>query len=107
MDVCKNLDNRPTVAEGELSTEARDYHCAIEMFKEELDAVNRYERQLESCRDTHLQQILVRNQDEKKRQVKLIFEWLEVRDAVFSKELMKSLHLTKVPVNRSSKRRRA
>lgn len=78
--------------EGEFSNEAREYHRAIQIFKEELDAINWYDHQLKLCRDPRLQEILAHNRDEEKGHAAKLFEWLEERDSAFSKELKKRLH---------------
>jgi len=93
MDVLKKAENRlpETGTEGELSNEARDFHRAIEIFKEELDAIDWYDAQLGLCRDPRLQEILVHNQNEERKHAKMIFEWLEERDLAFSIELKKSV----------------
>jgi ferritin-like protein len=80
---------------GELSTETRDTHLAIESLKEELEAVDWYNQRVNTCTNPELRALLAHNRDEEKEHASMLLEWIRRHDPAFSRELKDYLFTTK------------
>ncbi len=79
----------------ELSLETRDMHRAIVSLMEELEAIDWYNQRAETCKDPELKAILEHNRDEEKEHAAMVLEWIQRKDARFSKEMKQYLFTDK------------
>ena len=68
---------------GELSTETRDMHRAVQSLMEELEAVDWYNQRVDACKDPELKKILIHNRDEEKEHAAMLTQWLRQNDSTF------------------------
>ncbi|MFP4349539.1 MAG: hypothetical protein ACLFQY_14715 [Desulfococcaceae bacterium] len=60
---------------------------AIRLLKEQIEALEWYERQIESCDDPQLKSVLAENRDKGKQNAAMLIEWIRRRDDTFHREL--------------------
>lgn len=60
---------------------------AIRQLKEQIEALEWYERQIESCDDPQLKSVLAKNRDKGKQNAAMLIEWIRRRDDAFHREL--------------------
>lgn len=60
---------------------------AIRLLKEQIEALEWYERHIESCDDPRLKSVLAKNRDKGKENAAMLIEWIRRRDDVFHREL--------------------
>ncbi len=54
-------------------------------LREELEAIDNYEKRIETCKNTELKKILAHNMDEEKEHVAMLMEWLRKADSTQDK----------------------
>ena len=77
---------------GDLSPEGRDMHRALVALTITLEAVDRYNQQIELCSDESLRDLLRHNREEKLEHTAMLIEWLRRRDLTFHDELKAFLY---------------
>jgi hypothetical protein len=65
--------------------ESDDLKKARQSLIEELEAINWYEKRLETCKDDKLKHILEHNRDEEKEHVAMLIEWIKNNDQTQAK----------------------
>lgn len=77
--------------EEKISEDTMDYHRAIQSLIEELQAVDWYNRRIDSTDDEALGRLLAHNRDEEKEHASMLLEFISRRDPIFKKNLQKFL----------------
>jgi len=65
--------------------EDKDERMARVSLREELEAIDNYEKRIEICEDEELKKILTHNMDEEKEHVAMLIEWLRKADSTQDK----------------------
>lgn len=66
--------------------ENTDLKKARQSLIEELEAINWYEKRLETAKNAELKKILEHNRDEEKEHVAMLLEWIRKNDATQDKK---------------------
>jgi len=77
---------------GELSPEQRDMHRAMVALTITLEAIDRYNQQIELCGDESLKELLTHNREEKLEHTAMLIEYLRRRIPTFHDELKEFLY---------------
>ena len=70
-----------------LSDASKNLHRAIVSLKEELDAIDWYQRRAEACSDAELRAVLIHNKNEEIEHAMMILEWLRRHDPEFAAKI--------------------
>lgn len=66
--------------EKKMSEETKDLERARHSLMEELEAINRYQKRIETTKNGSLKKILEHNRDEEKEHVAMLIEWIRQND---------------------------
>jgi hypothetical protein len=85
----------PNEAMNESNSAGLDMHSAIISLREELEAIDSYNRRADTCFDHELKSIIEHNCNEEKEHAAMLLEWIRRHDTHFSGELKNFLFTDK------------
>jgi len=66
--------------------EDSDLRIARVSLREELEAIDNYEKRIENCENAELKKVLTHNIDEEKEHVAMLMEWIRKSDSTQDKK---------------------